>query len=205
MPDDEENWSNAQALAERVARESPHRREARQRFDQRVVRFAIALLTGAAVVAVGVQVIEPLPDSGTPATWRWTAGITVGLLGLILVGIRLGQPYGSRREWGAPMRPLSPRQREELLDHVRGRSSVPPERIRLARLEAEWRLEQSTSLAPQAGLASMYLGFWIVHRSIFATLMTVAFYALVGIGGSRALRDAHHARRFLAEHPNPED
>jgi hypothetical protein len=63
-------------------------------------------------------------------------------------------------------------------------------------------LEQRTSLAPQAGLAVMYLGAWTAYRSLFTTGIALAFCALVGIAGARSLRDADHARRFLDEHPD---
>jgi hypothetical protein len=203
VPDEEWHWAEAQALLDRVPPEAPHREAARRRYDRRAVRFGIGVLATAVAVGLVVLAVDPPPDNGNPPTWRVFMGLSVGGLGLALLGVRLARPYGSRLWLAEPLRPLTRRQRAELLRYVRGRSPVPPERMALARLQAEALLEQRTRLAPQAGLAVVYLGMWTVHRSLFTTVMALAFTALVGTAGVRVVRDAARARRFLDEHPDP--
>lgn len=156
--DDERRWVAAQALLDRSPTEAAHRREARERFDRRVLRIAVILVCAAVLLALVLLVVDPPPERDDPTAWRVATGIAVAVLGLILMGARLARPYGSPSRSADPLNALSRRQRTELLAAVRGRAPAPPGKVPLIRREAEWAIEQRMTLLLQAGLATAYLG-----------------------------------------------
>ncbi|MFP5369881.1 MAG: hypothetical protein ACLGI3_03920 [Actinomycetes bacterium] len=99
--------------------------------------------------------------------------------------------------------PPDPRddQRKELQDQVRGRAPVVPERLGLARLQAEALLDQRATLVTQTGVMVSFVGLRIADRSLPRTLLTVAFITAIAVAAVRFRRDERLARRFLDAHP----
>jgi hypothetical protein len=105
-PDDEARWAEAQALLDHAPAEPAHRQAARLRYDRRAVRFAGVVLGAAVGVALVLLAVDAPPEHGDPPTWRVVTGISVSVLGLVLLGARLARPYGSRLRLAGPLGPL---------------------------------------------------------------------------------------------------
>jgi hypothetical protein len=205
--DDEERWTEAEALLPRWKPEPADRRSARERQDGRLFVASLVLVGSALALALVLLAVDPPPDTGDgPPRWRAVTGFSVSGFGLLflVVGAALRMPR--RRaplKWGRPLRVLTPRQRKELLQQVRGRARVAPERVPLARHSAEALLDQQGTVLVPAALLVTYLGLWIVDRSTVRTLLTLAFVVALAVAAVHTRRDLRRARRFLGEHPPP--
>ncbi len=198
---DEEGWAHARARLDRTAPEPADRQAARERYDRRAAGVASAVAGSALVLALLSLVLDPPPDAGDPPTWRLVTGIAVAVLGLCLFVLRWARPFGGRRWIARPLQELSGPQREHLDEQVRGRVPAVPELLPLARLQAQALLEQRTAVWSQLGLGAAFVGFWVVDRSIWRTVLTLAIVAGAATVAAIARRDERVARRFLDEHP----
>ncbi len=198
---DEEGWAHARARLDRTAPEPADRQAARERYDRRAAGVASAVAGSALVLALLSLVLDPPPDAGEPPTWRVVTGSTVAVLGLCLFLLRPARPFGSPRGTTRPLEELSGPQREHLDEQVRGRVPAVPELLPLARLQAQALLEQRTAVWSQLGLGAAFVGFWVVDRSIWRTVLTLAIVAGAAAVVAVARRDERVARRFLDEHP----
>ena len=96
---------------------------------------------------------------------------------------------------------LDPGQRKELAAQVRGRRSVEPARVPLARLMAEQLVHQRTVFVTNLGLGILFVGQWIASPSVWRAVLGGAYAVLVTEAFLFAQRDARRAQRFLDEHP----
>jgi hypothetical protein len=203
-PDDEANWADAEEVLDRWRPEPGERRMARERQDQRLFRAAVVLAGLVLLLALVVLAVDPPPDPGGEPAWRGITGLSVAGLGLLFMFVAFALRVPRRwvpLTWGNPLRELTSRQRKQLLQQVRGRTPLPPERTRLARYAAQDLLGRRASLVLQTGLLVVFLGSWIADRSLVRTLLTLAFVTVYALAAVQAHRDAVRARRFLDEHP----
>lgn len=199
--EEDSRWAQALVVLGRMSPEPPHRPAARQRFDRRAARVAVAMAASAVLLVLASLVLDPPPDSvSDPPAWRVVAGIAVAVLGLCLFAVRWFRPYGSRPWIVRPLDELTRSQRKHLLEQVHGREPAVPERLPLARVQAESLLEQRWAVWGQTGLAIVFAGAWVIDRSIWRTLLTLAMVGATVVGVVVARREQRHARRFLEEH-----
>lgn len=205
-PDDEADWAEADQVLARWQPEPAERRLTRERQDQRLFVASLRLVGLVLALALVLLVVDPPPDpGGEPPASRAVTGLSVSGAGLLFIIVTAALRVPRRRvplAWSSPFRELTMRQRKELLQQVRGRSPVVPERIRLARYSAEEMLGRRGALVIQTGLVVIFLGMWIADRSLVRTVLTLLFVAVFTAAAVQSHRDAVRARRFLDEHPD---
>ena len=205
--DDEQRWARVEETLARWRREPVERRVARERRDQQLFLASLVFVGLVLALALVLLVVDPPPDpGGEPPGWRAITGISISVVGLIFLLVQAGLRVPRRwapLAWGSPLRELTSGQRRDLLQQVRGRVEVVPGRVPLARHTAEELLGRRGVLVIQTGVLVMFLGFWLIDRSLIRTVPTLLFVVAFAAAAVQSHRDAVRARRFLDEHPDP--
>lgn len=145
-------------------------------------------------------------DSSTPATGQLVVGATLSVLGLVgevVLLVRLFRSKQWRAAWRSPLRVLTRRQRKDLVAQVRGRTAADPARLLLARHLAE-RLAQQRQLAIlYPALLALCAGQTVLFPDAFHLTLAGWFAVLAVVGTPLTLRDGQRAERFLEQHPAP--
>ncbi|MGY2066704.1 hypothetical protein [Blastococcus sp. SYSU DS0619] len=212
MPDtdDETRWSEARSLLDDVPTESADRRARRSLRTRILIGLGVGLFVGA---PLGIGVAWLADRSGDGATsagaplWQEITGLAVAGAGLlVLFGGVVAQFRANRRmrAWRSPLAVLTKAQRKELLAVVRGRGDLRPDRLPLARHLASNLLDQRALVYLLGGQAVLWVGLLIAFPSWLRAAAAVVLVALTVVGVPFMRRQERQARRFLAEHPEPD-
>ena len=197
---DLDTWALAMAALDRTSPEPPQQRAARERYDRRLLRVAVAFSGTVVVLALLMALLDPGDDR---STWRFVTGVTVAVLALlVLIGGPLARPGGATLQGVGHLDWLTLRQRMELRRQVRGGKAVP-DRLSLARRQARAMLDGRVAVLPQVGLAMAFVGSWMMKPTGYRAV--VALFSVGAVAGLalHQRREERLARRFLAEHPEP--
>ncbi|MGY1669534.1 hypothetical protein [Geodermatophilus sp. SYSU D00710] len=206
VSEDEQRWAQALALLDRLPTEAGEQRL--RRWRRRRIWTLLALLLASVAVIVIVTVLLGGVSSPVSAVPRWQqiAGFSVASAGLVLqlTGVVAAVRSTRRvRAWNSPLAVLTAGQRKELAAAVRGRRSIAPDRLPLARLLAEQLLVSRTSVVANAGLEVLFIGQWIADPATWRAVIAVGYGVLLAIVWPFLRRDIRAAQRFLLAHPTP--
>jgi len=202
---DEDRWAEAESILARPGTESSVRRRGAWG-DRRLVLVAVVFFT-ALLLLLALAVLLLRDDfqeqAGLP-TWRPVVG--VGLIGLgfataaggLLVQLRAVERARSR---ASALLVLSPEQRKQLLQQVRGQAPPIPARVPLARHLAEILYARRSALPAQAGLFVMCLGFWAADPTVVRLVLTLLVAVALVRSALRHRQEVGRLRRFIDEHP----
>lgn len=204
MTSDDNRWSEASALLERIPDEAAERRLRRWRV-KRLLLMAVGLVTGVAAAGFVFVLVDGGSSSATGApAWQVGAGYTLSTVAFALsfVAIRFQWRANTRaRAWRSPVAVLTREQRKELLQGVRGTATVEPARVPLARHLAENLGNLRYAYLGQACLLAGWTGLAIADpvpwRLVFVGVLAVP----TAIGWPLMERDRRRAGRFLDAHP----
>jgi hypothetical protein len=204
VSEDEQRWTQALALLDRVPTEAEEQRLRRWR-RRRIWTLLALLLASVAVIAIVTVLLGGVssPVSAVPR-WQQVAGFSVAGAGLVLqlAGVVAGVRSVRRvRAWSSPLAVLTAGQRKELVAAVRGRRSIALDRLPLARLLAEQLLVSRTSVAANLGLEVLFIGQWIADPATWRAVIAVSYGVLLATAWPFLHRDIRAARRFLLAHP----
>lgn len=206
--DDDARWAQAQSILDEQPTDEASEHLRRRR------RAVLAALIGSCVaaVAVGALVFVSLsgdggPGRADPPAWQQVTGLVVQGMGLVIevYGLVVMMRAGLLRKnrWSVPAAVLTRAQRKSLLDQVRGRTAIDPDRLALVRDTARQMLRQRGLLALFVGILLLQVGGALSSpapwRTVMAGTFVVCYVALFGL----MERNARQARRFLAAHPAP--
>ena len=205
---DDARWAQAQSILD----QQPTGEASEDLRRRRRVVLAALIGTGVAAVAVGVLVGVLLSgDSGAeradPPAWQEVTGLVVQGIGLVVevYGLVVMMRAGLLRKnrWSVSAAVLTRAQRKSLLDQVRGRIAVDPDRLALVRDTARQMLRQRGLLALFVGILLLQVGGALSSPAPWRIVMAGAFVILyVGLLWL-VERNARQAQRFLAAHPEP--
>lgn len=206
--DDDARWAQAQSILD----EQPTH-EASEHLRRRR-RLVLAALLGLAVagVAVGVLVFALASGEGgleraDPPVWQEVTGLVVQGIGLVIEGyglvVMLRAGLWRKNRWSVPAAVLTRAQRRSLLDQVRGRSAVDPDRLALVRDTARQMLRQRGLLALFVGILLLQVGGALSSPALWRTLVAGAFVVSYAVLFGVIERNARLAQRFLDAHPDP--
>jgi hypothetical protein len=205
MDDDEARWAEAQSLLDRRPTESAEQRLRTARCRRWLLLGVLLLVVGAAGAALGAWLAEPgSAGAGDVGTWRVVVGFSLSGAGLLAMVVALFLQIRRTRRlrgWRSPLLVLSRAQRKELVGQVRGRISLQPRRLPLARHLAELQLIQEFLLIGQVGLLVHFAGLAIAEPETWRLVIVwvgVPVWVALGIV---VFRESRRARRFLAQHP----
>ncbi len=205
MDGDEQRWAQARALLDRGPSEVAQQRLPRWR-RRRVWALAALFVVSVAVVVIVRVLFGGVSSSASVPRWQQVAGFSVAGAGLVLqlTGVVAGVRSARRmRAWSSPLAVLTAAQRKELTSAVRGRRSVEPDRLPLARLVAERLLVARSSVAAHLGLEVLFVGQWIADPETWRAAIAVGYGVLLATPWPFLHRDIRAARRFLLAHPTP--
>ncbi len=206
MDGDEQRWAQARALLDRGPSEVAQQRLQCWRL-RRFWALAALLVVSVAVVVIVRVLLGGVSSSASPVPrWQQVAGFSVAGAGLVLqlTGVVAGVRSARRmRAWSSPLAVLTAAQRKELTSAVRGRRSVEPDRLPLARLVAERLLVARSSVAAHLGLEVLFVGQWIADPETWRAAIAVGYGVLLVTAWPFLHRDIRAARRFLLAHPTP--
>ncbi len=201
--DDDARWSEALTSLQHGPTPFLRARVRRQR------NLVLGIAGAGLLVAVLVPLLA-LPDRPDGSSSD-DATTVLEVLGLVLMGVGVLVEASAlflmvrawRGRWISPLRALTNQQNRALRDQVRGKVSVVPEQLPLARHVAETMLLQRPIPLLLLGIVLIALGVALLSSSWW-WVAAATVYAGMGLVGWRLLRrNEHMARRFLDEHPEP--
>jgi hypothetical protein len=204
VSEDEQRWTQALALLDRVPTKAGEQRLRRWR-RRRIWTLLALLLASVAVIAIVTVLLGGVssPVSAVPR-WQRITGFSVAGAGLLLqlTGVVAAVRSVRRvRAWNSPLVVLTAGQRKELVAAVRGRRSIAPRCLPLARLLAEQLLVSRTSVAANLGLEVLFIGQWIADPATWRAAIAFSYGVLLATAWPFLHRDIRAARRFLLAHP----
>ncbi len=207
VSEDEQRWTQALALLDRVPTKAGEQRLRRWRRRRIWTLLALLLLASVAVIAIVTVLLGGVssPVSAVPR-WQRITGFSVAGAGLLLqlTGVVAAVRSVRRvRAWNSPLVVLTAGQRKELVAAVRGRRSIALDRLPLARLLAEQLQVSRTSVAANLGLEVLFIGQWIADPATWRAVIAVGYGVLLATVWPFLRQDIRAARRFLLAHPTP--
>jgi hypothetical protein len=205
---DEDRWAEAQSLLDRTTTEPAEQRIRRWR------RLMVLLIVGIVLLglAFGVAAVAWFDGQGGGSDdgplWREITGLVVSFVATVVLACAVVVQWrGNRRRmaWSSPLVALTRRQRKALWSEVRENGDVLPERLPLARHLAENVAGQRILVVLNCGILLLWTGQLISARSSWRLGLVVVYGAVTAVSLPWILRRERMARRFLADHPAPDD